>query len=353
MTPQAELLCIGNAIVDVFSATDFSRMEKFGIRESVQHIDRDLAEVILRELGAGGAFLTSGGGAANVAKISAMLGMKAAFCGCVGQDPLAEVFRQDLASAGAGTFLSHGKGKTGVCLVLSSGEERRIAASPGAALELSWPNIDEALFSEARVIVIDGYILDNRSLVQQILTRAGQLKIPAAIDAASVFQIRDKAEEILEYSRSYPLFLFMNTDEAIAFYNTVLKSGKKETELNESEKIEIIYTDVCPMIKKITEGKTFPVAVIKLGSRGAVVVAGGSVYREESSPVSSGDTVGVGDAFAAAFLSSWIRGHPLSECAALGNRVARLILEVPGTAIEESRLKTFAADLKRYKINNA
>jgi len=327
------------------------RMEKFGISGPVQHIDRDQAEAVLSELttGQGGALSTSGGGAANVAKISAMLGIKAAFCGCVGQDPLAEVFTEDLKRAGASVILSHGKEKTGVCLILSSGKERRIAASPGAALELSWSYIDGALLSKTKVVVIDGYILDNRHLVQQILMHSGSLKIPAAIDAASAFLIRDRTEDILHYSRNYPIFLFMNADEAIVFYNSILKSSRDEAGMSESEKIETIFLSVCPMLKIITEGKTFPVIVIKLGSQGAVVIAGGRIYREETFLASSGDTVGLGDAFAAAFLSSWIRGHSLSECAAMGNKVAKRILEVPGTAIDSSRLEPFAKSLALQK----
>jgi len=349
LSPKFELLCIGNAIVDVFSSADFSLMEKFGITGSVQHIDRNNAEAILCELEAvqGSALVASGGGAANVAKISAMLGMKSAFCGCVGQDPIAEIFRQDLERAGASAILCYVKEKTGVCLVLNSGEERRIAASPGAALELSWSCIDNTFFSSAEIVVIDGYILDNRLLVKQILKHAGQLEIPVVIDAASVFQIQNKAEEIMHYSRNHPLFLFMNVDEAIAFYNTVTKSKMDKTDLSESEKIGFILKDVCPMLKTIAKGEKFPIMAIKLGSMGAVVVANNSVYREKCIPVLAGDTVGVGDAFAAAFLSSWIRGYSLSECAAMGNKVARRILEAPGTSIKDSRLKTFARALKK------
>jgi sugar/nucleoside kinase (ribokinase family) len=52
--------------------------------------------------------------------------------------------------------------------------------------------------------------------------------------------------------------------------------------------------------------------------------------------------VGAGDAFCAAFLSAWIRGRSISECAALGNKVARKVLEAPGAAIKRDKLKSFA-----------
>jgi sugar/nucleoside kinase (ribokinase family) len=96
----------------------------------------------------------------------------------------------------------------------------------------------------------------------------------------------------------------------------------------------------------MTEGEIFPIIVIKLGSRGAVVLAGGTIYREETFAIKARNTVGAGDAFCAAFLSAWIRGRSIQECASLGNRVAREILLVPGTKIKSGKLKSFAKNLR-------
>ena len=109
----------------------------------------------------------------------------------------------------------------------------------------------------------------------------------------------------------------------------------------------MILRDVCPMLKIITDGEIFPIIVVKLGGRGAVVIAGGNVYREETFAIVPRNTVGAGDAFCAAFIAAWIRGRSLSECAALGNKVAREILEVPGTHIKSGKLKSFAKILQK------
>jgi sugar/nucleoside kinase (ribokinase family) len=84
-----------------------------------------------------------------------------------------------------------------------------------------------------------------------------------------------------------------------------------------------------------------------LGGRGAIVVAGGNVHREETFTVIPRNTVGAGDAFFFFFISAWIRGKSLSFCASLGNKVAREILEVPGTHIKSTKLKSFAKMLKK------
>ena len=360
-----ELLCFGNAIIDVFCTADAARLDELGIAEPVQHISRDKAQQLLDEFGGNNAVLSSGGAAANVAKISAMLGIDAAFSGCTGDeatDKQAGFFRQELLDAGIVPLLGRSKERTGLCFVFTithAGKkelsvrhepEIRIAASPGAALDFNETFVREDLVIGAEALVLDGYMLERRALIQHILQLASHKGIPIAIDAASVFQIREKTADILQYSRNYPLIVFMNADESIVFYQTIKKTGATLASLGietEREKETFILKEICPVLKYITEGDIFPVIVIKLGGRGAVVLAGGNIYREETFAIIPRNTVGAGDAFCAAFLSAWIRGKSIRECAALGNKVARVILEVPGTSIKREKLKPFAKLLKK------
>jgi sugar/nucleoside kinase (ribokinase family) len=346
-TRKTELLCIGNALVDVFAQADTAFMERYGITAPVQHIGQDEACAALGEL-KDRAVLCSGGGAANTAKIAAMLGMNAAFSGCTGGDALGGIFAQDLVEAGVDAILKKGREKTGVCLVLENqNAETRFAASLGAALEFTESDVSEELIANTEALVLDGFVLDRRPLVRRILQLANKHGIPVALDAASVFQIREKTEEILHYSRNYPLIVFMNADEAIVFYNTIKKTSCEEELRSEREKETFILQEICPVLKYITEGEIFPVIVIKLGGRGAVVLAGGNIYRKETFRVTPKNTVGAGDAFCAAFLSAWIRGKSISECAGLGNKVARKILEAPGTGIKREKFKSFARSFKK------
>jgi len=359
-----ELLCFGNAIVDVFASADPAWLDGLGITEPVQHIPMDLAQRILEGLVlANGTVMSSGGSAANVAKIAAMLDIESVFVGCVGTSSmsnvreeatgalaatgcLAAVFKNDLEAAGVVPLLSAGNEKTGLCFAFNCGGSTRIAASPGAALEFSKADVPEDLIPKAEAIVLDGYMLDRRPLVQHIMELASCHGIPIALDAASVFQIKKKTEDILQYSRNYPLIVFMNADEAIVFYDNIRKS-RPRVEATEREKETLILKEICPVLKCITEGEIFPIIVIKLGGKGAVVLAGGNIYREETFTIIPHNTVGAGDAFCAAFLSAWIRHRSIQECAALGNRVAREILLVPGTGIEKGKLKSFAKLLRK------
>jgi len=353
-----ELLCLGNAMVDVFASVDTAWLDGLGIKEPVQHISMDLAQRILAELvQVKGTVMDSGGAAANVAKIAAMLDTKSAFAGCVGAstntygsatgDNLAAIFKKNLEATGVSPLLSTGKEKTGLCFAFNCGDFTRIAASPGASLEFSEADVPTELIPRAEALVLDGYMLDRRPLVRHILEMASRHGIPVALDAASVFQIKEKTEDILQYSRNYPLIVFMNADEAIMFYNNIRKGSPGVEPANEREKEVFIMRDICPVLKCITEGEIFPIIVIKLGGKGAVVLAGGNIYREETFTIIPRNTVGAGDAFCAAFMSAWIRRKSIQECAALGNKVAREILMVPGTGIEKGKLKSFAKLLRK------
>lgn len=348
MSDKTELLCIGNPIVDYYLNINESLTLKYGITDHVQNISVEQAQSFLREpyIDFASAEKSSGGGSANVARIASMLGMKTVFLGCTGNDENAGIFRQEMSDAGVSSVLTQSNEKTGICFACNLGDEIRFAACPGAALGLTEADIGDELIDNAEVVVLDGYILDRRSLVQHILMKASHKGIPVALDVASIMQVKSKAEEILTYSRSFPLFVFMNADEAITFFNTIRKTREEDFPSTEKEKEEMILRDVCPMLKIITDGEIYPVIVVKLGGRGVMVVAGGNVYREETFTIIPHDPIGAGDAFCAAFIAAWIRGKSLSECAALGNKVAREILQVSGTHIKSGKLKSFAKALK-------
>jgi sugar/nucleoside kinase (ribokinase family) len=357
--PVFELFCAGNALVDIFAQADGPLMDRLGLVEPVQHVSPEEAEQILRALGwktdsAGGLAahggpgfrLCSGGGTANTAKIAALLGIRTAFTGCTGNDLFGDLFRRELTASGAVPQLVPGRGKTGVCIILSSPEgETRIAAAPGASGELVPEDISEQSIQNTGVAVLDGYLLDREPLVHRILDLADRFGVPVALDAASVFRVKEKTGEILRYSRNYPLIIFMNADEAIAFYRTLRKNEEDFEIRGEREKADWIIREVCPVFQAMTGAELFPVIAVKLGSRGAVIVAGGAIYRAETFPMVPRNSTGAGDAFCAAFLSGWIRGKSISESAALGNKVAREILEVPGTRINRRKLLPFKKNL--------
>jgi sugar/nucleoside kinase (ribokinase family) len=214
----------------------------------------------------------------------------------------------------------------------------RIAASPSAARELSAKDIDEDLIRRAKIVALDGYMLDRKKLVNHVLELADSYGTAVALDVSSAGLAGERALEIVTYARAYPLILFMNEDESRAFYQ-VLSHDHASPPKSEDGKTEALNPGMISLFQGFTANDLFPILTVKLGKRGAVVFAGGNVYREETIPVIPLETTGAGDAFSAAFLAAWIRNKSLGECADMGNKAAREILDVKGTKLDPKALK--------------
>ncbi|MDR3139113.1 MAG: adenosine kinase [Treponema sp.] len=349
-----ELLCVGNALVDIFAQADEDILLHFGLTAPAQHLGYEKISdllAVLSDLSAG-----SGGGAANVAKIAALLGLNSGFIGTVGSagvqpkksrkegepgrkpDYFARVFERDLINAGVTPILFQGESPTGVCFILQTpAGETRIGAAPAAALELTAEDIGEEIIRAAKVVVIDGFLLGRQELVQRILELAEQYGTAVALDAGAAELAKNRALEIVRYCQDYPLILFMNEEEALSFYLALNQAGEEQLRQEGPEKHEWYVRNVFPFLKGLTQDELFPVIVVKLGPRGAVAFAGGAMFREETTPIIPLETTGAGDAFCAAFLAAWIRNKSIAECAALGNRAAREILDVKGTQVNKKQ----------------
>lgn len=357
---KPELLCIGNALIDIFASADEDIFTYFGLQAPVQHLGYEKIEdllAVLSDLSAG-----SGGGAANVAKIAALLGLSSGFIGTTGSvlppgtpeeasswdkggkpDQFARLFEDDLRAAGVIPILFRGRAPTGACFILQTpAGEIRVAACPGAALELSEADISEDAVRAAKVVVIDGFLLGREGLVSRILELAEQYGTVVALDVGAADLAEHRAAEIVRYCQDYPLILFMNEEEAASFYRALNRDGTEQSPPEGLDRQEWYTQELFPFFKKLTLNELFPVIVVKLGPRGAIAFAGGAVFREETAPVIPLETTGAGDAFCAAFLAAWIRNKSIAECASLGNRAAREILDVKGTRINKKQLTHLA-----------
>jgi sugar/nucleoside kinase (ribokinase family) len=330
---STKLLCIGNVIIDFFAEAGAAGAEfaqRHGILEPVQHLESGVLAAALGELREKS--VCSGGGAANVAKIAALLGTPAVFIGARGPDEWGRFFEEELTAAGVEAVLFSREAPTGCCLILRLDKDTlRVAASPGASLELTREDVGEENIRAAAVVVIDGFLMGRQDLVRYILESANRSGTAVALDLASPRIARERAHEILTYSRVYPLILFMNEVEARTFF-CAINGGEDPGEEGEFDE------EMTDFFRGLTANELFPIVAVKRGKRGALVFAGGSVHRESTFVVKPRDSTGAGDAFCAAFLSAWIRDKTLGECAALGNKVAREVLAVPGTGVNRKKI---------------
>ncbi|MDR1248560.1 MAG: carbohydrate kinase family protein [Treponema sp.] len=344
---EIELLCVGNAMVDVFVPATAEQLDSLGVTDPVRHTDPQTVRDILRSFP--DVFFSAGGGAGNVAKVAAGLGLAVTFLGAVGDDSLGRFYETELERTGARVRLFRGMNPTGICVIFQlPGGANRIVSAPAAALEFPGAFIEDELIQNARALALDGFMLRREDLTRHIFDRANRYGTVMVLDMGAPEIAGEQAANILRHSGEYPLILLMNEDETRAFYHGVLSSPQLRQKIREfpavreqHEKDGDIHR-IFRFLRDLTAEDVFLIVAVKQGKRGSTVFAGGTVYRKTTRAIIPRDSTGAGDSFCAAFLAAWLRGKSLADCADLGNRVARETLGINGTGVDPGKLAQIA-----------
>ncbi len=96
---EFDVLCIGNAIVDIIARCDEAFLVENDIRRGTMNlVDAERAALLYERMGP--AIETSGGSAGNTAAGVASFGGKAAYFGKVSRDHLGEIYTHDIRAQG-------------------------------------------------------------------------------------------------------------------------------------------------------------------------------------------------------------------------------------------------------------
>lgn len=127
-----------------------------------------------------------------------------------------------------------------------------------------------------------------------------------------------------------------------------LLASADAVKLNDSEAIEVgnmLDIDPYPLKKfcgSIAQRYKWQALCVTKGPRGCALWVDGVYCEHEGYVVRVADTVGAGDAFAAAFLHGLNAGWPAPEIADFGNRVAALVASRPGATPDWSMEEAMA-----------
>ena len=153
-----DVLCIGNAIVDIIARTDDDFIVKNGIIKSAMNlIDADRAEFLYARMGP--AIEASGGSAGNTAAGVASLGGRAAYFGKVANDQLGTssptIFvRKVSPSTPRARFASADRSLDDL---RDAGRRASMNTYLGACVELGPEDVETSKVSEAKVTYFEGY----------------------------------------------------------------------------------------------------------------------------------------------------------------------------------------------------
>jgi len=310
-----DVVGIGNALMDVIAFVDEDFAPSLGFHNnSTVHLERSRLELVLEALDR--PYLTAGGGAANMAKTAATLGLASAFVGALGQDRYGDLYRADFEAARVCSRFSISDESTGVyCALIKPDGGRTLLVAPGAAGYVTRQAPPADLFSKEAILYIEGFLLRDRRFFLSTLETARSAGMRIAIDLGSQSLVQASRGFILDLLPDYCDYLFANEDELEALSELPLGEG----------------------LALLGEGET--AVIVKLAERGAIYARKGERVESPVRAVRPVDETGAGDAFAAGFLSGLARSFPPERCLRLGNRIAEEVLLVPGLSVDPERIR--------------
>lgn len=309
---MTKVLGMGNALVDIMTRLkDDSILDKLSFpKGSMQLVDKNQSNKILEATNHLEKIQASGGSAANTIHGLASLGIETGFIGKVGKDNMGGFFEQDLIANNIQPKLFNSETETGRAVALVSPDsERTFATYLGAAVELEADDISVDLFSGYQYFHIEGYLVQNHSLLEKAMQLAKKQGLIISIDLASFNVVEENLDFLKSIVEKYVDIVFANEEEAKSF-----------TGCEPEKALEII-------------SKNCDIAIVKIGKKG-------SLLKKESKSTKGGiigaepvDTTGAGDLYAAGFLYGHIKGMTLENCAYLGALLSGKVIEEIGAKI--------------------
>jgi sugar/nucleoside kinase (ribokinase family) len=309
-----DVLCIGNAIVDIIAQCDDAFLETNGIIKGAMNlIDTRRAELLYSRMGP--AIEASGGSAGNTAAGVASFGGRAAYFGKVFKDHLGEIYTHDIRAQGVAFDtrpLTEGPPTARSMIFVTPDGERSMNTYLGACVELGPEDVEPDKVRAASVTYFEGYLWDPpraKEAIRQAAAIAHAADREVSMTLSDPFCVDRYRDEFLELMRSGTVdIVFANSHEVTSLYQT----DSFDTALAQ------IRRD-CRM------------AAVTRSEKGSVIVRGDETVVIEAMPINQlVDTTGAGDLYAAGFLHGYTQQRDLKTCGDLGSLAAGLVIQQIG-----------------------
>ncbi|WP_129645141.1 bifunctional 5-dehydro-2-deoxygluconokinase/5-dehydro-2-deoxyphosphogluconate aldolase [Peristeroidobacter agariperforans] len=341
MNKTFDLICLGRAAVDFYGEQIGGRLED--VRSFAKYL---------------------GGSSANLAAGTSRLGLRVSMLTRVGDEHMGRFVREALQREGVD--VSH-----------VATDPTRLTASVVLGIEgpAAYPHIffrencadmgvcaqdfDESYIAGSRAVAVTGTHLSTpgtRAAVEQAFrwARANRTRVILDIDYRPVLWKLTNAGQ--GESR------FIESAEVTQALQSVLPDCDLVVGTEEEIRIAGGSDDVLASLRAIRR-KTHATIVLKRGPAGCSVISDevpaklAELHTIAGFPVEVLNVLGAGDAFLSGFLSGWLRGRPLAECARLGNACGALVVSRHGctpampSAVELQEFLHRATSLRRPDLD--
>jgi sugar/nucleoside kinase (ribokinase family) len=318
MTKSIQVLCMGNAIVDIIARVDDAFLEKHErIKGSMMLVDADTSARIYADMPP--AVERSGGSAGNTAAGVASFGGRAGYIGKIHDDQLGRVFRHDIKAAGVDFNtppLTEGEPTATSMILVSPDAQRTMNTYLGACTRVSTDDIIEAEIAAAEVLYVEGYLWDTEPM-KAAVTKAMDLAIKngtkVSLSLSDSFCVDRFRQEFRDLIASKVDILFANEAEITALYNV-------DT-----------FDEALALLKPVVK-----VAALTRGAEGSTILSQDGQVNVPAVPTEVEDTTGAGDLYAAGVLYGLTNGFSTENCAKLGSLAAAEVISHLGARSEVS-----------------
>jgi ribokinase len=234
------------------------------------------------------------------------MGVKTGFIGTVGRDAAGDYILDDMRREGVDTsgITMVGKSTGEVIALVDKKGERMLYAYPGVNDSLRINEATMRYARKAKFLHISSFVGEaSYSAQKELLTRLKGTKVSFSPGMLYARKGLKSLGAIIGVSEA----AFMNAEELRIMTGAELEEGASE------------LLDLGARIIAVT-----------LGAEGCYIKSRDEEKTVKGYPARAVDTTGAGDAFAAGFLYGLLKGHTLTQCGKLGNKLASLCIAEVG-----------------------
>jgi sugar/nucleoside kinase (ribokinase family) len=311
---KTRVVAIGSALVDMCLLENDDFLAASGAKKGGMVLaDKEFIAALLGK-SVNRPAIVPGGSACNTILGVGKLGGKARFIGKRGTDDLGTLFETGLKNHNVEPMLFTSPSPTGhVLSIITPDAQRSMFTYLGASAETDPSEVQEAHFTDAALVHIEGYLLFNEKLMMAAVKTAKESGAKISLDLASYTVVESARELLEEITRTYVDILIANEDEARAF-------------TGHNDERQALASLACRS----------QIAVLKLGKRGSCIAHDGKVTLVKAlGDGTAVDTTGAGDLWAAGFLYGLVHGLPVEKCGELGSACGYEVCQVIGAGIPE------------------
>ena len=293
--------------MDVLVEVPESFIQELGLKKGIMHlVDSKRQAVVWGQVESAKKTIELGGSAMNAIRALAAAEKKCFFVGCVSKDDFGEKIQSRMNELKIDShldfYLDDHSVRTGTCLILITPDgERTMNTDLGSSRFYSSDKIDFEKIANSKIFHFSGYQWDTepqKKVILKALESAKKAGTKISFDVADPFAVNRHRDDFLMLIDKYADIVFANQEEAKILGNNDTEEVAKEL------------------------GKSNRIAVVKLGSKGAVICQNGKLVQVAPVATTVVDTTAAGDLFAAGFLYGTLENESLETCGKMAASLA-------------------------------